>query len=385
MTPGAPLAVYVHWPFCLARCPYCDFNAHVRETVDQERWRTALIEEIGHFAAEIGKRRVTTMFFGGGTPSLMPPATVAAVIDAVAASWGFDEDAEITLEANPTSVEAGRFADLRRAGVNRVSLGVQALDDGALAFLGRGHSCAEAISAVELAARHFPRHSLDLIYARPDQTAAAWRDELGRALDLVDGHISAYQLTVEKGTPFHGAWRRGELRPPGDDDAVALFETTQEVLAAAGLPAYEISNHATPGAECRHNLEVWRGNDYVGIGPGAHGRLTTEGGTIAHAQHRAPEAWLQAVAENGHGTAQRQLISPAERFAELAMTGLRLTVGLERGPVEAFLGTRLEAAFEAGRIQRMVDGGFMVLDRAGLRTTPAGRTRLDAVLAALLA
>jgi oxygen-independent coproporphyrinogen-3 oxidase len=385
MTVGAPLAVYVHWPFCLAKCPYCDFNSHVRETVDQESWRAALLAEIAFFAAETGPRRITSMFFGGGTPSLMPPATVAAVIDAVAENWGLDKDAEITLEANPTSVEAGRFADLRRAGVNRASLGVQALDDGALAFLGRGHSSAEAIAAVELAALHFPRHSLDLIYARPDQTDAAWRDELGRAMRLIDGHISVYQLTVEKGTPFHTAWRRGELHPPGDESALRLYETTQEVLEAAGLPAYEISNHARPGAECRHNLEVWRGGDYIGIGPGAHGRLKTEAGTMAHARHRAPEAWLRAVSENGHGTARHELISPAERLVELAMTGLRLSSGLERGPFEAFAGTTLEAAFEAGRMERLIKGGFMVLDKAGLRTTPEGRVRLDAVLAALLA
>ena len=381
----APLAVYVHWPFCLAMCPYCDFNSHVRENVDHTAWRKALCAEIAHFAAETGPRRIASIFFGGGTPSLMPPATVAAVIEAVAERWTLEIDAEITLEANPTSVEAKRFGDLRVAGINRISLGVQALDDAALAFLGRGHTCAEAIAAVELALRLFPRTSLDLIYGRPDQTAAAWRDELGRALALGAGHLAAYQLTIEKGTPFHAAWRRGRLHPPEDDIIRALYETAQEVLEAAGLPAYEISNHARQGAECRHNLGVWRGGDYIGIGPGAHGRLATAPGTLALVQLRRPEAWLAAVADEGHATERRELLSPAARIEELVMTGLRLACGIERSHMEPLLGTALEAAFDGERLERLIDGGFVVLDRAGLRATPAGRARLDAVLALLLA
>jgi len=382
--PG-PLAVYVHWPFCLAMCPYCDFNAHVREHVDHTSWRRALCAEIAHFAAETGPRRIASIFFGGGTPSLMPPATVAAVIAAVAEHWTLEIDAEITLEANPTSVEAARFGDLRSAGINRISLGVQALDDAALAFLGRGHTCREAIAVVELALRLFPRHSVDLVYARPNQTAAAWRDELGRALALGGGHLSAYQLTIEKGTPFYTVWRRGRLHPPEDDIIRALYETTQDVLEATGLPAYEISNHARQGAECRHNLAVWRGGDYIGIGPGAHGRLATGRGTLALVQLRRPEAWLAAVTDDRHATARRELMSPAARIEELVRTGLRLAGGIERTHMEPLLGTALEAAFDGRRLERLIDGGFMVLDRAGLRATPAGRARLDAVLALLLA
>ncbi|MDP8994940.1 MAG: radical SAM family heme chaperone HemW, partial [Pseudomonadota bacterium] len=274
------LALYVHWPFCVSKCPYCDFNSHVRASVDQQHWRQALLGDLSHEARAAPGPRLSSIFFGGGTPSLMPPSTCAAVIERAAARLGLAPDAEITLEANPTSVEAGRLAEFRAAGVNRVSLGVQALDDAALRRLGREHGAAEALAAIDLAARLFPRFSFDLIYARPGQTAAAWRAELGRALAHADGHLSVYQLTVEPGTRFHALHARGELRLPPDDVQGELYELTQERLAAAGLPAYEISNHARPGEESRHNLTYWRSGDWIGIGPGAHGRLSLGGARV---------------------------------------------------------------------------------------------------------
>ena len=291
----AGFGVYVHWPFCASKCPYCDFNSHVRAEIDEARWRAALVRELDHFAALAPGRTVTSIFFGGGTPSLMAPATVAAVIERTANHWRLAGDVEITLEANPTSVEAGRFAGYRDAGVNRVSLGVQSLDDRALGFLGRGHDAAEARAAVAVAHARFPRVSFDLIYARPGQSPAAWRRELAEALQIAGEHLSLYQLTLEPGTAFHARAARGALALPGGDAAAALYDVTQEVLEGAGLPAYEISNHAVPGAESRHNLTYWRSGDYLGVGPGAHGRLTGGGAVLAIAQTRSPERWLAAV------------------------------------------------------------------------------------------
>ena len=383
LEPG--FGIYVHWPFCLSKCPYCDFNSHVRAGVDQGRWRAALLAELDHYAADTAGRTVTSLFFGGGTPSLMQPATVGAAIDRAAARWRLAPDIEITLEANPTSAEAACFDGFRAAGVNRLSLGVQALDDRALRFLGRGHSAAEAMAAVALAQARFARTSFDLIYARPGQGAAAWREELTRAVALAGEHLSVYQLTIEPGTAFEGAHRRGELATPDEDTAAALYETTQELMAAAGLPAYEISNHARPGAECRHNLTYWRYGDYVGIGPGAHGRLTIDGVKLATRQHRAPEAWLAAVEAEGHATRRRQPVPPAERLNEMLMMGLRLADGVARPRFRVETGLEPEAALDGERLRRLAAGGFLVLDDAGLRATAAGRQRLDAVLAALLA
>jgi oxygen-independent coproporphyrinogen-3 oxidase len=382
--------VYVHWPFCRAKCPYCDFNSHVREAVDHGRWRRALLAELDHYAQATPGRRVTSVFFGGGTPSLMEPETVAAVIARIAQRWDLAEDAEITLEANPTSVEAGRFAALRAAGVNRVSLGIQALDDDALRFLGRQHSAAEALSALEIARAQFARWSFDLIAARPGQSAVAWRAELGRALREAPEHISVYQLTIEAGTAFHGAWRRGELVLPGEDESAAIFETTRDLLAAAGLPAYEISNHARPGAECRHNLTYWRYGDYVGVGPGAHGRLTLAGDDggradkVATRQHRAPEPWLEAVERAGHATRARERLSPETRMAELVMMGLRLDEGVSRAAFRRETGREPEQALDAARLRPLIEGGFLELNGVGLRATAEGLARLDAVLARLL-
>ncbi|HUL09881.1 MAG TPA: radical SAM family heme chaperone HemW [Candidatus Acidoferrum sp.] len=386
MSPDDPgFGLYVHWPFCLSKCPYCDFNSHVRAGVDHGRWRGALLRELDYYAAETSGRRLTSIFFGGGTPSLMEPATVAAVIERARAHWSFAPDIEITLEANPTSVEAGKFAGFRSAGVNRVSLGVQALNDADLKFLGRHHSAAEARAAIDIARRHFSRYSFDLIYARPGQTAAAWRAELAEAVALAGDHLSVYQLTIEPETTFGAAHRRGELQVPGEDDAAALFELTQERLADAGLPAYEISNHARPGDESRHNLTYWRYGDYVGIGPGAHGRLTIGGEKLATRQHRAPEAWLAAVEAKGHATRQRDPVPAEDRLNELMMMGLRTAEGVRRCRVGAECGRPLEALLDPTRLDRLIGGGFLLLDDAGLRATAVGRQRLNAVLAELLA
>ncbi|MGE5765995.1 MAG: radical SAM family heme chaperone HemW [Bacteroidota bacterium] len=380
----AGFGVYLHWPFCRSKCPYCDFNSHVRERVDQDRWRRALLADLDHAAAISGPRRVTSVFFGGGTPSLMPAETVAAALERIDALWGLPAGTEVTLEANPTSAEAERFAAFARAGVNRLSLGVQALDDRALKFLGRQHSAAEALAALDLARAAFPRISFDLIYARPDQSAAAWHDELAEALALGPEHISLYQLTIEEGTAFHGAWRRGELVLPEEDAAAALYEETAARLGAAGLPAYEISNHARPGGECRHNLTYWRYGDYAGIGPGAHGRLTWDGEKHATRQHRAPEAWLDLVERQGHGWRQVEAIAREQRLAEMVMMGLRLSEGIARAAFLSELGASPEALLPPDRLGRLVEEGYLAVDAEGLRATPAGRQRLDAVLGYLL-
>ncbi|HYM03654.1 MAG TPA: radical SAM family heme chaperone HemW [Stellaceae bacterium] len=377
-------AVYIHWPFCKSKCPYCDFNSHVRESVDQTRWRAALLAELDHVAAETAGRRVSSVFFGGGTPSLMEPRTVAALLERIAARWGMSGDVEITLEANPTSVEAARFRELAAAGVNRLSLGVQALDDTSLRFLGRGHDAGEARAAIALAARHFARYSFDLIYARPEQTLAGWTRELNEAVALAGDHLSVYQLTIEAGTAFAAAHGRGDFTLPDDELAGALYEATQERLSDAGLAAYEISNHARPGRESRHNLVYWRYGDYAGLGPGAHGRLTLEGAKFATRQHRAPETWLAAVERQGHGTQERTPLSVAERREEMLMMGLRLAEGIDRDTFRAETGADLETALAAERLGPLVDGGFLVLDGQGLRATPSGRQRLNAVLAALI-
>jgi len=314
----------------------------------------------------------------------MAPETVAAVIERIGERWPLADTAEITLEANPTSVEAANFAALRAAGVTRVSLGVQALDDDALAFLGRQHSAREALAAVEVARRHFARWSFDMIYARPDQTVAAWTAELSRALAQGPAHLSLYQLTIEEGTVFHGAWRRGELTPPGENRAADLFEATQDILAAAGRPAYEISNHASPGEECRHNLTYWRYGDYVGIGPGAHGRLSLDGEKFATRQHRIPETWLTAVEKTSHGTRERHPVAREERLAEFVMMGLRLNTGIARTTFHREVNAEPEDVLPAESLRHLIDGGFLKLDAKSLRATAPGRQRLDAVLARLL-
>ena len=382
---GGPLAVYVHWPFCLSKCPYCDFNSHVRDAVDQPRWRRALLDDLSNEASRTADREVASVFFGGGTPSLMPPDTVAAVIDRIAALWPMTRDVEITLEANPTSVEAERLADFRSAGVNRVSLGVQALDDEALGFLGRGHSAAEAVAAVAAARRLFDRMSFDLIYARPGQTVADWTRELAQALTHAADHLSVYQLTIEPDTAFGNRAARGETLTAPEPAAAALYAATQETLERAGLPAYEISNHARPGAESRHNLAYWRYQDYLGIGPGAHGRVTRNGDKLATERVRAPEAWLAAVETAGHGIETETVLSPEDRFTEMLMMGLRLAEGVSAERVRAETGRSLVDWVAADRCRNLVEGGFLEPETDGLCATASGRMRLNAVIAHLLA
>jgi len=395
MTGGATMdpgfGLYVHWPFCRSKCPYCDFNSHVREYVDQDRWHAALLREMAHYAALTEGRGLNSIFFGGGTPSLMPPETVAAVIEQARRFWPTKEDGvgldgvlEITMEANPTSSEAGNFAAYADAGVNRVSLGVQALDDAALAFLGRQHSKNEALSAVGLARQHFPRFSFDLIYARPGQSPESWAAELSAALKEAPGHISLYQLTIEEGTAFHAARRRGELVELDEDAAAEMFEATRARLSTAGLPAYEVSNHAAPGQECRHNLIYWRYGDYLGIGPGAHGRLTLEGCKYATRQHRAPEVWLSTVEKDGHATRSCEPLSRKTQCLETVMLGLRLPEGVSTVRIESMMERAVEDLFGDERLSRLQSEGLLERTEAHLRVTAAGMLRLDGVLRYLL-
>ncbi len=372
--------VYVHWPFCAAKCPYCDFNSHVRASVDQDRWRAALVSEIAAAAALTPERRVDAVFFGGGTPSLMPPETVGAALDAVRAGWTLAPDAEITLEANPTSAEAAKFAGFRDGGVNRLSLGVQALSDPDLRALGRMHDAAEALRALALARDTFPRVSFDLIYARQNQTVSAWRSELGRALALGPDHLSLYQLTIEDGTRFGDLARRGRLRGlPDADRAAELFETTQEICDAAGLPAYEVSNHARPGAESRHNLVYWRYGDFAGIGPGAHGRLSLEGRRWATETLRAPEAWLAAVAARPGSATRHSPVAPGDQAVEMLLMGLRLSEGIRPERFAALAGRPLPA----GALAALASEGLVDISAGRLRATDAGRLVLNEVIATL--
>lgn len=380
--PGG-FGLYVHWPFCESKCPYCDFNSHVRETIAHERWAAAFAAEIAYFRDLAGPRRLKSIFFGGGTPSLMRPETVEAVIAAARAAWPFDNAIEITMEANPTSVEADRFRAYADAGVNRLSLGVQALNDADLGFLGRRHTAAEAVSASKIAAANFARHSFDLIYARPGQTVADWKDELAQAIDLSGGHISLYQLTIEPGTAFHGAYKRGAFTLPDEETAAQLFETTQEMLDAAGMSAYEISNHASPDAESVHNLIYWRSGEWVGVGPGAHGRVHTASGRTAFRQTRTPEAWLQRVERDGQSIADRGALPPEDIAAEFLMMGLRLVEGVDRRAFKRLVGEDVVAHVDPAGLARLQEGGFVELDDTALRATAAGRQRLNAVLAAL--
>ena len=377
--------VYLHWPFCLSKCPYCDFNSHVRHAaIEEARYVRAFEAEIAATAARIPGRTVSTMFFGGGTPSLMQPSTVAAILDAVAKHWSIAPDVEITLEANPTSVEAERFRGYRAAGVNRVSLGVQSLDDRVLKELGRMHSADEALAAVSVARSVFERYSFDLIYARPGQSLAAWEAELEEALTLAGEHLSLYQLTIEAGTAFGNRAARGETLAADEETAATLFEATQRRLEQAGLLAYEISNHARPGAECRHNLAYWRYQDYLGIGPGAHGRISRNGVKLATQQLRVPEAWLAAVESTGDGVEEATPVEHDSAVEEMVMMGLRLAEGVSRRRLETLAGRDVEDLFGAA-LPRLAEGGFVTLDADTLAATAAGRQRLNAVLGALFA
>jgi putative oxygen-independent coproporphyrinogen III oxidase len=375
--------VYVHWPFCLSKCPYCDFNSHVRrEPIDEPRFVRAFAAEIAATAARVPDRTVSTIFFGGGTPSLMQPSTLAGVLDAVAKHWHVAPDAEITLEANPTSVEATRFRGYRTAGINRVSLGVQALDDRVLTELGRLHSAREALDAVAVARSVFGRYSFDLIYTRPGQQPQDWARELRGALAEAGEHLSLYQLTIEPETPFAALHAAGKLRLPDEDTARALYDTTQEICAAHGLPAYEISNNARPGGECRHNLVYWRAHEYAGIGPGAHGRLDIGGDRHAVATEKRPESWLMRVEANGSGVVTDDVLTRAERSDEFLLMGLRLAEGIDIARYAEIAGRPLDAV----RIATLHEHGLVETTPAGrLRVTLPGFPVLDAVVADLAA
>jgi putative oxygen-independent coproporphyrinogen III oxidase len=380
---AAPFGVYIHWPFCLSKCPYCDFNSHVRQAgIDEPRYVKAFAAEIAATAARIPGRTASTIFFGGGTPSLMDPRTVGAVLEAIGRHWTIAPDAEITLEANPSSVEAGRFRGYRAAGVNRVSLGVQSLDDAVLKQLGRLHSAREALDAVAVARGIFDRFSFDLIYARPGQSVASWRAELTRALVEAGEHLSLYQLTIEPETPFAALHANGKLVLPDDDLGRDLYDLTLDQCAAAGLPAYEVSNHARPGAECRHNLVYWRYGEYAGIGPGAHGRLLIDGTRHATATEKRPEAWLTRVETAGHGMTVDDALTRDEQADEFLLMGLRLTEGIDPKGYAALAGRPLDLE----RIAALTGHGFVETTADGrLRVTRSGFPVLDAVVADLAA
>ena len=373
-------ALYIHWPFCLAKCPYCDFNSHVRNSIDVARWREALLADMRHEAELAGGERLESVFFGGGTPSLMPPALVDKLLKEAEILWGFDPEIEITLEANPSSVEAARFRDLAAAGVNRVSLGVQALDNETLRFLGRLHDARTAIEALETARNTFERVSFDLIYAWPGQTVSQWEQELRRALEFGTGHLSLYQLTIEPGTRFATDVRQGAFTPLGDDPAADLFALTHELTAAAGLPAYEVSNHARPGEESRHNLAYWRYQDYAGIGPGAHGRR----GGLATLRHKKPENWLAAVGRRGNGLQEERALGAFEQASEALLMGLRLAEGIDLAALSQRFGIAESELIDGGKLALHESLGLAWRDGARIGVTPQGMPLLDALLGELV-
>lgn len=379
---GEPgFGVYIHWPFCAAKCPYCDFNSHVRhQAIDQPRFVSAFLKEMETMRSLSGPKTVTSIFIGGGTPSLMDPATVDAILSGIARFWHVPDGIEITMEANPSSVEATRFRGYRAAGVNRVSLGVQALNDRDLKFLGRLHNVEDALKAIHLAREIFPRMSFDLIYARPDQTVEDWEAELKQAISYAVDHLSLYQLTIEEGTPFYGLHKAGKLVVPDGDQSALLYEATQNIAADHGMPAYEVSNHARPGAESRHNLTYWRYGDYAGIGPGAHGRLSIGADKLATATERNPEGWLKLVEDHGHGMVDRELLGRDEQADELLLMGLRLREGVDLARWHVLSGRDLDPKRE----ETLLEHGFIErLGNSRLRCTPSGMLVLDAVVADL--
>jgi oxygen-independent coproporphyrinogen-3 oxidase len=373
-----PLALYVHWPFCVSKCPYCDFNSHVRSSIDQDEWREALLADLAHEAKLLPGRKPTSIFFGGGTPSLMEPSTVEAIIGAIQEHWTAGNDIEITLEANPNSVEAARFADLATAGVNRISLGLQSFDDTALAFLGRAHSATEGLRALEIAQKHFQRVSFDLIYALPGDTEMNWSAMLKRALSLGTSHLSLYQLTIEPGTRFASMVGRSEFEPLESDTAATLFELTADMTASAGLPAYEISNHARGGQESRHNLTYWRYGDYAGIGPGAHGRRLG----FRTVRHRKPENFLSGLRRNGHGIVEEELLSSREAADEALVMGLRLAEGIDAADLEGRFDVPV---IDWAAVERLRSSDLLEVNGTSVRATPQGRLVLDSLLAAIAA
>ncbi len=380
----SPLALYIHWPFCRAKCPYCDFNSHVRETINEDRFRSALLAELAFEAARLGPRPLSSIFFGGGTPSLMAPETVFALIEAASRLFSPVAGMEVTLEANPTSVEAEKLKGMRQAGVNRLSLGVQSLDDAALGFLGRRHSAAEARAALATGREIFSRVSFDLIYARPGQAPGAWRAELAEALGFGGDHLSLYQLTIEPGTAFATLHQRGEIVLPDADAQAGLYAATAEEAARHGLAPYEISNYARPGAESRHNLAYWRYDDYAGIGPGAHGRITLGASLVGTRRHRAPEAWAERVEKSGHGTVEEEVLDARTRAREMLLMGLRLAEGILPERFAARTGVAWEDAVEEGAIEALVEAGYLAWEAGRLAATAEGRLRFDSLLPALV-
>lgn len=378
-------AIYIHWPFCVSKCPYCDFNSHVRDSIDEDRWRDALRREIVGWRERFSGE-VTSIFFGGGTPSLMAPSTVEAVLGEVDQSFGIAAGCEITLEANPSTVEAERFRGFRAAGVNRLSLGIQSFDDSALRFLGRAHDASSALSAIETARHTFDRFSFDLIYALPEQTEAEWRDQLDRALDIAHGHLSLYQLTIEPNTGFAGAVRRGAWAPMDDDRAADLFDLTQSLCEAAGLPGYETSNHAAPGQQSLHNLAYWRYGSWIGVGPGAHGRpVQPDGRRFATSNHRKPERWLEAIEAHGQATEDFQPLSAAERAEEAVLMGLRLAEGIDLDRIGRETGLAPDQIIDPEATSAFVDQGLIERRASHLKVLPAGRLLLNAIVSQVIA
>ncbi len=373
-------ALYIHWPFCLAKCPYCDFNSHVRAAVDHDQWQEALLTDLRHEAERAGGEPLDSVFFGGGTPSLMPPALVARLLAEAERLWGFAEGIEITLEGNPSSVEAANYSALAAAGINRASLGLQALDNQTLRFLGRLHDADEGLKALEVAQQHFSRVSFDLIYARPGQTMAQWQAELARALSFGTGHLSLYQLTIEPGTKFETMVRQGEFDPLDDDASADLFALTATLTSAAGLPAYEVSNHARPGEESRHNLAYWRYQDYAGIGPGAHGRRAG----LATTRHKKPENWLSAVARNGCGLAEERPLALREQAAEALLMGLRLREGVDLASMAARFGLPVGELINAAKLAFYTGQGLTWQQGNRIGVTPTGMPLLDGLLGELV-
>ncbi|MFD0985645.1 radical SAM family heme chaperone HemW [Methyloligella solikamskensis] len=372
-----PFGLYVHWPFCLAKCPYCDFNSHVRHGgVDQARFLEAYLTEMRWFAEHSTKRPISSVFFGGGTPSLMEPSTVEAILGEAGRLWGYGDDVEITLEANPTSVEAERFSGYAKAGVNRLSIGIQALNDEDLRRLGRQHTAKEALAALDIARAHFPRISFDLIYGREGQSVAAWEAELSEALTYAADHLSLYQLTIEPDTPFAARYAAGKLKLPPGEEAEELYRLTQALCEEAGLPAYEVSNHAKPGYESRHNLVYWRAHDYAGIGPGAHSRLAIDGTRQALSALKLPEGWCEAVDAKGNGLETAEPLSDEERAEEYLLMGLRLSEGIELDRLAAMDGRQLHGS----RLAPLIAEGLLSLDETRVTATPKGRMLLDRLI-----
>ncbi|MBT5187395.1 MAG: coproporphyrinogen III oxidase [Kordiimonadaceae bacterium] len=377
-----PISVYVHWPFCLSKCPYCDFNSHVRENTNDVEMTTALLKEVDHYAAMVGERQLKSIFFGGGTPSLMPASTVEAVINRLSGYFNVSSDIEITLEANPTSVEAGKFSDFSAAGVNRVSLGIQALNDADLKALGREHSVKEAKQAIVLSQKYFTRSNFDLIYARMGQVTSDWEKELKEAFKMANGHLSLYQLTIEKGTPFYGRYNKGDLIIPNEDQSAELYDLTNNICADYNYPAYEISNYAKVGEESRHNLTYWKYDDYIGVGAGAHGRITIGNKTFATEQNKKPETWLKAVEKNGHATKHKDLLNQQMMSEEMIMMGLRLTDGIDHNQFKRRIGADIKEFIAKDRLEHLISQGFLTVDP--LQLTAKGRPLLNQILGQIL-